>query len=125
MSQVSSYVATPLLIVCVCVLRCVLTARQALFCLERVFPEGLDYLEEDDVECIWSLAKDSYPIFIENMSVWKLDGSRDDASSFILSQGLKERMSPQMIERLSGLEPTEETLEETFLTLRAAARVRP
>ncbi|MCJ1293794.1 hypothetical protein MMC34_005350 [Xylographa carneopallida] len=111
MSQVSSYIATPLLIVSVCILRYVLTAGQTLLCLKDHFPSDLNHLEEDDIECIWNIAKDDYPFFFNNMCDRDLDGSRDDASAYM-----------QNLEKMTELEPSEEALKRTFWTIVTMAR---
>ena len=126
MSQRFSYIATPLLIVSVCVLRSVLSASQALFCLNNNWLASIDHLEEDDIECIWNLTKDSYPMFFETiLPTWKVNGGRDVTSMFVLFQQLSERMSPQMVKTLNSLEPSEGTLKTTFSAIGAAASERP
>ncbi|MCJ1400828.1 hypothetical protein MMC11_004036 [Xylographa trunciseda] len=122
MSEVSTYAADSLLIVSVCILRCVLTPAQTLFCLKKNFPGGVEHLEEDDIKRIWRLARDSYPVFFDNMSLGDVDRDRDIVSAFILRKGLIERMDFHTINFLRKREPDEEALLETYLTIGMAAQ---
>ncbi|MCJ1400827.1 hypothetical protein MMC11_004035 [Xylographa trunciseda] len=139
MSEYSKLDTNPLLIVCVCIFRCLHPALGTWCLLNETFPRiygGHElgyYFKVNDMECIWDHTRVAFPTFFENMKeVWKKEGPEGgssgrqaEASEFIVAKGLMKAMSPQEVDRLSGLETSEQTLKETFLAIVTLARTNP
>ena len=80
------------------------------------------------MKCIQKNTEKLYPIFAQNFEGWQEQllrkgpgGPLLDAWKFFADDGLH-RMDPREIERLSKQETSEETLDETFWAIVAAAQ---